>query len=267
MKETPDRAPSRAEALDLAVSHDESAGAELQVLHPDTSFEEYRPLWPRGSFLARSVALSAFAAVGEIRHFAPGTCLIEEGEQRSRVHLLLSACVKVTAQFDEHRHSLLGIRVGGDVVGELSAFDGMPPIATVRTCGQSPAVALVLERTAFSDVLVAHPQDAVLLNAAVAAKLRAATRRRVDFSGCSARVRLARALLEMAEDYGRRILGPEVVIGVNLTQVELGTLIGASEATAQRALRALRADGLLLTEGKRPIVRDLEALRRAARLP
>jgi CRP/FNR family cyclic AMP-dependent transcriptional regulator len=238
----------------------------LEAVRIDPRFTDYRHDWPPKSFLARTEALDAFAEVGTIRRYEPGDCLIEEGASESEVHLLLSACAKVTAELGEGRYSLLGVRVGGDVVGELSALDGSPPVTTVRACGQSPAVALVLSQATFTQVLVEHPREAVRLSATMAAKLRTATRRRVDFTGFTPRIRLARALVDMAEDHGHRVAGPNIVIGVNLTQVELGTLIGVSEATAQRALRDLRRDGLVVTDGRRPIIRDLTALRRAAGL-
>lgn len=232
----------------------------------DPRLTDYRRNWPPRSFLANTEALDAFTAVGTIRCYEPGDYLIREGSPESSVHLLLSACVKVTAQLGEDRYSLLGVRVGGDVVGELSALDGMPPVATVRACGQSPTVAIVLSQAKFAQVLVEHPWEAMRLSATMAAKLRTATRRRVDFTGFTPRIRLARALVDMAEDHGHRVAGPNIVIGVNLTQVEMGTLIGVSEATAQRALRDLRRDGLVVTDGRRPIIRDIEALRRAAGL-
>jgi CRP/FNR family cyclic AMP-dependent transcriptional regulator len=232
----------------------------------DGALVRWRSDWAPRSFLARSTALRAYVEAGAVEQFAPGVCVVEEGADDSRVHLLLSACVKVTASIDGARYSLLGVRRGGDVVGELAALDDAPPVATVRVCGRGPAVALVLEREAFRRVILQHPDDAVLLSAKISEKLRAATRRRVDFTGFPPRVRLARVLVELAEDHGHRAYGQDVVIGVNLTQVELGTVIGVSEITAQRALRALREDGLVVTDGPRPIVRDLTSLRRMAGL-
>jgi hypothetical protein len=70
----------------------------------------------------------------------------------------------------------------------------------------------------------------------------------------------------MAEDHGFQPRGKELVVGVNLTQIELGTLVGVAEITAQRGLRQLRRSGLVVTDERRLIIRDLDALRDAARV-
>lgn len=67
------------------------------------------------------------------------------------------------------------------------------------------------------------------------AKLRWATRRRVDFGGHEALVRLARVFLELARSYGVPA-GAGVEIAVPLTQPELAGLVGAAEPTVHRAL-------------------------------
>ncbi|MGH4010856.1 MAG: helix-turn-helix domain-containing protein [Pseudonocardiaceae bacterium] len=54
------------------------------------------------------------------------------------------------------------------------------------------------------------------------------------------------------------------MIGLDLTQVELGSLVGVTRPTAERALRELRVAGLVDTGGRRLIVRDEQGLRAVA---
>ena len=115
----------------------------------------------------------------------------------------------------------------------------------------------------FHGLLNRHPAAAVSLASAIGRKFRSATRRRIDSTGCEAKVRLARALLELAEDYGHP--GHRgTLIGVNLTRIELGTLVGVGETTARRALRELKQDGLVKDTGRRLLVPGLAALRAVA---
>lgn len=225
--------------------------------------------WPVNSFLSQLTTrtLREFLTKGQVIQFNNNEILIEENSAETSVFLLLSACVKVTARLDQGGQALLAVRVGGDVVGELAAMDGGRRSATVKACGRDPVIAAVLTQNDFVSLLSRNPEALMTLNTVISHKLRSATRRRIDYSGCTPRVRLARALVELADDYGQQqVPASQVLIGINLTQVELGTLVGVAEVTAQRALRALRKDGLIDTSGRRPIIRDINALRVAAHL-
>lgn len=242
--------------------------AALRRVEPPT-IAALRGRWTGTSFLGRipeAVVVSCLAA-GRCYEYAARETLIREGARDRDVHLLLSGCVKVTAGVaTESGLALLGIRVGGDVVGELAALDGRERSASVQVCGRQPAVCCVLDPDAFNRALVEHSDVLLTLMATVGAKLRASTRRRIDYVGCAPVVRMARVLVELAEDHGHCVGSNAIMIGVNLVQVELGTLIGVREATAQRALRQLRESGLVVTSSRRPMVRDLDRLRAVARL-
>ena len=221
--------------------------------------------WPGNSFLAglSESVIEDLLEAGRVLRFGKGRRLIEENDSATEVFLLLSAGVKVTADLGGGRQALLAVRLGGDVVGELAGVDGERRLATVTACGREPVIAAVLKRTDFDAVLERHPEAQRALSAVVSRKFRTATRRRVDFAGATSEIRLARALAELAEDYGRPIPEHGTVIRINLTQIELGTLVGVSEATAQRSLRMLRERNLVALDGRRPIVPDLDALRAA----
>jgi CRP-like cAMP-binding protein len=227
--------------------------------------QDGRAEWPPATFLAtlQSQELLDLACRGEVVKFPKGTSLISEGKEETHVFLLLDAIVKVTAPLGGGRSALLAVRMGGDIVGEIAFTDGGRRTATVTACGHNPVIALRLDRGALREVLDLHPSMEMSLTSAIARKLRASTRRRVDFSGSPPSDRLARALLELAEDYGHRTSNG-TFISVNLTQIELGTLIGVSEKTAQRVMAELRDAGLVVSAGRRLRIPDLPALRRAA---
>lgn len=227
-----------------------------------------RAQWPGSSFLTglEEPVLCDFLAAGELVRFRNRQVLLTEGDTTSDVFLLLDAFVKVTAQLDSGGQALLAIRVGGDIVGEIAFMDGGDRTATVSACAHEPVSAVRLGRDTLRDLLGHYPDASLSLMAAIGHKLRTATRRRVDITGCPPRVRMARAVLELAEDYGRPVAwAPGTSIGVNLTQIELGTLIGVGKSTAERALRSLKKDGLVgNAQQRRLVVPDMEALRAAA---
>jgi len=226
----------------------------------------HRNEWHPSSFLAQldEPALNDLLSKGSLVRFAPGETLIEEGSSETDVLLLLSACVKVTARLGPTSTALLAVRFAGDVVGEFAAVDGSERLATVQACGLNPVYSARLSHESFSSVLAAFPGAERLLARTIVRKLRTATRRRIDYVGCTPLVRVARVLVELADDFGQPVFSKGITIGVDLTKVELGTLIGGAEITANRALKVLRERGLIDTHGRRMIITNLEALRSLA---
>jgi CRP/FNR family transcriptional regulator, cyclic AMP receptor protein len=218
--------------------------------------------WPERSLLAQlpDEALDALIHAGRVRRFAAKEILIKEGSRDRHAFLLLSGCVKVASRQLNGTDTLLAVQVGGDIVGELATLDGSPRSATVTACGKLPAIVCQVAGPIFTEVLGRFPEAMTALTTSISGKLRSATRRRIDLSR-TAPVRLARVLVELVEDYGHRLSDTGHVIMVNLTQVELGTLIGPTEPTAHRALRNLRHQGLVDTGGQRLVVTALDQLR------
>ncbi|MFF3347993.1 Crp/Fnr family transcriptional regulator [Streptomyces sp. NPDC002779] len=220
--------------------------------------------WRPGSFLGglSGAARLALSARAEPVSFGRGALLMAEGEAGSDVFVLLSSYVKVTASLAGGGWTLVAVRMGGDLVGELAGMSGAPRSASVRACGSEPVTALRLAWEEFERVKSEHPEVLLRLQESVSRKLAAATRRRVDFHRRSPTVRLARVLVEMADDFGQSVRGREVILPMDLKHMEWGELIGVSESTAYRALRDLR--DLVDAHHRRLIVTDLTGLQAVA---
>lgn len=223
------------------------------------------PSWADGSFLVElpSACLSGLISAARIVTFVLDDVLIEEGAADDDVFLLLSSYVKVTARVRRGAEALLAVRSAGDVVGELAALDRRPRSATVRACGKQPVEAALLPGETFWNLVGENREAARLLISMVSSKLRTATRRRVDYAGAPSLVRVARVIYELLLPHGLPV-GGGIVIGLDLTQVELGSLVGVTRPTAERALRELRVAGLVDTSGRRLIVLDAQGLHAVA---
>src|SRR5690349_23005630 len=116
--------------------------------------------------------------LGVVQSFGANHVLMEEGEAGSHVALLRHAITKVTAILADGRQALLAIRVSGDIVGEISAFNGTPRSATVTTCG--PSTISIIHRAELRSFLSVHPDVAMAIAGIVADRLRWANQRRVD---------------------------------------------------------------------------------------
>jgi len=220
-------------------------------------------IWPPGSLLnglSESARQRLFGLGTKRQYSGPDRILIREGDSTNVVFLLLAGIVKVTGATDAGE-ALLAIRVGGDVVGELAALDNRPRLATVTTAG--PVIARVIGQGEFVSFLSRSPDVALAITRNISDKLRTATARRTDFTGCTAAVRLARVLLELAVRYG--VQTPTgTVVRCPLTQTEVATLAGTTEPTAQRALRQLRAAGVVASGYRETTILDMAGLRQHA---
>ncbi|MTK03119.1 Crp/Fnr family transcriptional regulator [Micromonospora sp. CP22] len=221
--------------------------------------------WPHGTFLQRlgPPVRSALLELGVRRRVPAGQILIHEGRRESHLVLIEDGLTKVTAALPDGRTALLSLRVGGDLIGEMSALNDEPRSATVTACG--PARYSVIPRERFRAFLRSHPDAALELAAMVSDRLRWSNRRRIDFTSYPVKIRVARVVAELSRTHGRQAPGG-VVIDVRLTQPELATICGASETSVQKSLRDLRAEGLVDTDYRRMTVLDLPRLRALGQL-
>lgn len=217
--------------------------------------------WPYGTFLQRLTppVRTILLGLGVRRQVPAGQIVIHQGIRESHLVLLEEGLTKVTATLPDGRSALLSLRVGGDLVGEMSALNDQPRSATVTTCG--PAMYSVIQPDRFKRFLKENPDAALELAAMVSDRLRWSNRRRIDFTSYPVKLRVARVVAELCRTHGQQGLDG-IVIDVRLTQPDLATICGASETSIQKVLRELRAEGLVDTDYRRMTVRDLTRLRR-----
>lgn len=187
--------------------------------------------------------------------------MLREGEATRHVIAVHGGWVKIVARTVDGGQALLALRSRGDLVGEQAALDDQPRSASV-ICA-SPVTGYVFQQADFLRYLAGHPDIHIVVTRALSEKLRAATRRRTDFSGLPADVRVARVLTELAR-MNSRITSAGTELGYTLTQPELAAMVGLSEPSVQRALRKFRESGVLGTGYRRIVVRDILALRHIA---
>ncbi|WP_329273023.1 Crp/Fnr family transcriptional regulator [Streptomyces sp. NBC_01451] len=223
--------------------------------------------WPHGTLLADLAAspevMKTLLSLGTPRSYEAGEHLLIEGLQETFVLLLLDGVTKVTATAEGGDTALLAIRLGGDLVGEFAAFDNRPRSATVTAAGA--VTARRIGQRDFLDCLDGYPAAALAVSRMLVRKNRWSVRRRGDFSGCPVATRVARVLVDLAEDYGEPGHGG-VLLGPRLTQAELAGLVGARERRVHHVLGELAGQGVIQVGYGRTIVLSLAGLRRAARL-
>jgi CRP/FNR family transcriptional regulator, cyclic AMP receptor protein len=223
-----------------------------------------RPVsWPSQTLLGmmNEATREELLSLGTLRQYRPDSVLMLEGDRATEVIALIDGWVKVVGSTEAGGHALLSLRIGGDLVGEQGALDGVPRAATVISAGVT--VAQVISQRDFLRFLDHRPDAGVAVSRALSGKLRWATRRRVDFSGLPVVTRLARVLSELARLHGKPTENG-IELRYTLTQPELAAMVGASEPSVHKALRQLRSVGILETGYRQVVITDVPALDRIA---
>jgi CRP/FNR family cyclic AMP-dependent transcriptional regulator len=227
-----------------------------------------------GSFLGSLAAdeRTALGAIGHARSYRRGERMILEGDQNDTTYLVLEGRVRVFTGTPEGNEVTLCVRGPGDLIGEMGALDpGGRRSASVIAL--EPVRCRVIAARELQDFLEAHPRSALALLRLVIGRLRGADRRRTEFGPYDATRRLARVLMEAADEAagasasrgGRRDgAAGGVQLGLALSQHELSGLIGASRESVARGMAELRRRGLVTTGRRSVTISDADGLRRFA---
>ena len=200
--------------------------------------------------------------LGRLRRYPRGAPIIVQGDAGDTVFLVLSGRVKVTVNTADGREILLAVDGPGELLGEFEAIDGGGP----RTAGNVALDAVecrAMTGQEFRDLLASSPKVPLVILRWAVRRLQAADRRRVDAASFDTPHRLARLLLELADDLDHADPS-QVDIDIPLTQEELASLIAASRDAVVRALTSLRSRHLIATARRRITILDVDALRRYA---
>lgn len=227
--------------------------------------------WVDGTFMSRlsPPAQRALSSRGRRTEFPAGVTLLRQGDQDMDVLLLENvrasprACVKITVTSEAGDESLLGLRTGGDVVGELASVRRAPRSATVTTTTDTAVRRFT--PGAFDAFLSEWPEAQRALVAMLGDRLDWANRQRHEFTQYSVSVRLARVIVDTAERFGHPT-NYGLATGILLSQREWGQLIGAAEEAVRPAMRHLRRQAMIETGRRRLVITNRELLWRHGRI-
>lgn len=189
--------------------------------------------------------------------------LFFEGDDAHEVMIVRHGQVKVFLTTADGREVVLDVLGTGHLLGEMSAIDGGRRSANATSLDKVTIAALGLD--SFRQFLAEHPSAAVAMLGAITERLRAASRRQVEFATVDALGRVCRRLADMVERFAD---GDPAAITITapLSQTEIGAWAGLSREAVVKALHALRSLGWIATDGRSIKVLDLDAVRSRADL-
>ena len=206
-------------------------------------------------------AVALRSSMTEVR-LRRGEVLFHEGDSGDKLYLVTDGKIKLGRTSSDGRENLLAILGPSQMFGELSLFDPGPRSATVTAVTETTLLSL-----AHDDLmrwLEGRPAVALGLLSQIASRLRKANDVNADLVFSDVPGRVAKALLDLADRFGRTA-DDGVHVHHDLTQEELAQLVGASRETVNKALADFASRGWLRLEARSVVLMDVERLKRRAR--
>jgi CRP/FNR family cyclic AMP-dependent transcriptional regulator len=207
-------------------------------------------------------AAQALRASLEPVTFPRGHVIFSEGEPGDRLYIILSGKVKIGRRSADGRENLLAVFGPSDMFGELSIFDPGPRTSTATAVTEVRAVSM--DRAALRKWITKYPEIAEQLLRVIARRLRRTNNMLADLIFTDVPGRVAKALLQLAQDFGTQE-GGVLRVTHDLTQEEIAQLVGASRETVNKALADFAHRGWLRLEGKSVLILEPQRLARRAR--
>ena len=189
------------------------------------------------------------------------------GEEGERAHFIGSGIFKLAAHGADGSETILCLALPGELVGEVSALDGLPhPLDAVAV---TKSEVYGIESGLMIEILERNPRAMAALSLQMARRQRWLYESAQERSGGEVPARLAGRLLNLAELLGSSD-GRTIEMHLPLGQNDLGSLAGMCRESACKTLRMFKAAGLLDYKGRKVRIlrpEGLERVRCGARLP
>jgi CRP-like cAMP-binding protein len=197
------------------------------------------------------------------RRYPAGQALFHMGDEGSSLHIIERGRVKITIPSSSGEELILAIRGAGDLLGELSLFDGEPRSATVQALEETET--LCLRREDLLVLMRSRFEVIEIILKILTRKVRETDMFLADKRFLNVTSRLAKKILDLGDTFGIREEG-RVRIGVKITQKDLASMISATRESINKQLKALCDKGLIRICGGTIEILNRERLVQVARI-
>jgi CRP/FNR family transcriptional regulator, cyclic AMP receptor protein len=203
----------------------------------------------------------AVVARARLRHFAAGETIFLMGSPGDSMMAVLTGQVRISVPSPEGREIVLAIFQAGEVFGEIALLDGKERTADARA--MTACDLAILERRDVFAFLERQPNAWPRLVEVLCDRLRTTDQHIAEVALLQLPVRLAKALLRIADSEAAAASGGTAAT-VQLSQRELGNLVGAARETVNKCLREWQRSGLVRIEGTSITIADRATLQDVA---
>jgi CRP/FNR family cyclic AMP-dependent transcriptional regulator len=212
------------------------------------------------SILPADISASLFGQ-GRVVHLTPHQTLFLAGDPGDGCYLVEEGLLKVNVVSPAGGERILAILGPGALVGDLSMIDGKPRSASVGAVRESKL--RFVSRAAFDDFARKQPEVYRYITAMLARRLRDIDDALTASSFLPLKGRAARALLSLADAFGKDLGSGRILIHQKVSQSDLAAMAGIARENVSRILqdwtrRSLltRLAGYYCLENKSALERD-----------
>ena len=206
---------------------------------------------------ARNDTLQLMEHRAKVRHLDRGAMLIYEGDRPTSVFFIADGLLRSFTTSLDGTEPTLTVLLPGDHVGELGVIDGTARSASVAALRRT--VVIEVSGTTFRAALDADVAIYRTLVTQLSRRLRSTSSRLSDLTILDLGARLAKFLV--SETQGAT---PSSLLELQLSQSELGQLLGGARQSINQLLSTMERDGLITVNGRTIEVVDPAGLRRRA---
>jgi CRP/FNR family transcriptional regulator, cyclic AMP receptor protein len=238
-----------------------SRARQEQMLEGRTDLLEQAPLFS----VLRPSDLRALASRFHVIRYSKGEVIFREGETAERLFLIDRGRVKLSIASPTGQELMIGVLGRGQMFGELEVIDRGTRAMDARA--MEDALLYAFAADVFWTLMENRPALARRLLELMARRLRRADQTSQDLVFFDAPTRLARRLLQLAEEHGQvgEPGAESVQVAVRVTQEELAQMIGVTRESANRLVASFTERGWIDWNDGYPILLQPEALVRRAR--
>ncbi|AIB11404.1 hypothetical protein ABAZ39_05130 [Azospirillum argentinense] len=217
-----------------------------------------------GHFLLKHLEkpeLQRLAASARLAYFRPGAVIFQKGDPGDSMMAVIRGRVKICSHSTDGKELVLNIINKGGLFGEIALLDGEPRTADAVALEETDL--LVLDRSKFVPLLNERPAVALQLITVLCKRLRQTSEHLEDTLFLEASSRFARALMRLADVFGKPAPGG-LKLDIKLSQQQLGCLVGVSRESINKLLGEWQRNGVIAVESGRITLLDRDALEEIA---
>jgi CRP/FNR family transcriptional regulator, cyclic AMP receptor protein len=194
-----------------------------------------------------------------VERYPAGEEIYAKGSPGQSIMAVLRGIAKMSCVSPEGKEIVLNIMHPGDIFGEIALLDGGERSADA--IAMTDCELLVLNRRDFLPVLERHADICMMLLRILCQRLRQTSEQVEDVLFRHLESRIAKALLHLAQNTGRRDANG-LSVDLHLSQRELGGIAGGSRESVNKILQIWHREGVISLSKGSIVIRDLAALKR-----
>ncbi len=203
--------------------------------------------------------IDALLRYSRVERYPAGEEIFAKGSPGNSMMIVLRGKVKISSISLAGKEIVLNIITGGEIVGEIATLDGGE--RSGDAVAMTDCELLVLNRRDFMPFLESRADICLMLIRILCQRLRQTSEQVEDLLFRHLEARVAKALLHLAEHSRQQDIRSSA-LALQLSQTELGHIVGSSRESVNKLLQAWQRAGLIELAKGSIIIRDPAAIER-----